>query len=74
MYEFKRRSGKKVMRESGIDLSADCWGDDLYDHLLPYLPDGFTLDDYETDGDAESVAVMGKTNEAGDFVFEFKAK
>lgn len=55
-----------------IDLPSDCWGDELYEHLNAYLPEGRTLDDYEYDGDSEFVAVMGKESEFGDFSFVFE--
>lgn len=62
--------GREKLTE--IEAEDDCSGDELYEHLLPYLPDNASLDDYEFDGDSEYVAVLGKTATRGDFGYEFK--
>ena len=54
-----------------IVADNDCWGDTLFDYMTD---NGIieSLDEYETDGDSDSVAIMHKVGTKPDFRWEFR--
>jgi len=62
---------KDWMELGGIDLPQDCFGDELYDHMIEmeWLD---SMDNYDVDGDSDHVAVMGKESKYGEFKWEWE--
>lgn len=71
MWILYRVEGGKRTKLTTIQLPEDCWGDDLYKYLEPFLPPGKTLDEYEFEGDQDSIAVWSTDKTGPEFYYRF---
>jgi hypothetical protein len=55
----------------GVEAAQDCFGDELYAFMIEmgWVND---MDNYDVEGDSDVVVVMGKTEEDGEFKWEWE--
>jgi len=69
---YKYDINEKYWIELGdIDLPQNCFGDELYDHMVE-MEWVDSMDNYDVDGDSYFIAVMGKEAEYGEFKWEWE--
>ena len=70
-YKYIPKNKIKKWRELGrINLPADCFGDELYNHMVENRWVD-TMDDYDCAGDSEEVMVTGHKTKDGVFRWTF---
>jgi hypothetical protein len=71
LFKIEKRKKTRVVPGVVSNVADDCDGDVLYDYMTEHgiVAD---LDDYNCDGDSESVAVVSKRAHLPDFAWEFR--